>query len=357
MTTGEQVTEQATTGSPAAKALVWLGLVLSLVVFAFVLRGFDWRRFLDIIAQSNLAYAAMVPVAIAAEQAFRAVKWRELLRPLGAASVTRLFNGIMAGYFTNYFSPVKISFLVRAWIAARATGAPMPSVLGTVALGRAIDALVFAPIIVLAASTVSLAGDDGAVTKRLLWSALASFAILIALGAMLFHWAHKARRGQGLPAGLVSLLPARWHARIESLSAAFAGGLRLPRRFGPLALIFGSAVLMKIAAASHIGFAGLALGVDVQPLQYLFIMVCLGFMVVIASYLKVVGGFLAGAIFLLQQFGVDLETATAIAVMVSLSSRITVTVTGALGLWLERIDVTDLRRLAATARSRDGATG
>lgn len=339
--------------SSTAKGLVWLGLVLTAVVFAFLLRGFDWRRFVDIVLASELGYAAMVPAAIACEQVFRAVKWRELLRPFGRASVGRLFGAIMAGYFANYFIPVRISFLVRAWIASRAIAAPLSSVLGTVALGRAIDALVFVPIVILAAMTVSLGGDDGTITKRLLWGALISLLVLLALVALMVRWARSARAGRGLPAAMMRVLPARWHGPIEGLSASFAKGLDLPRSALPLATIFGCALLMKLTAASHLAFAGLALSVDLMPLEYLFILVCLGFAVVIASTLKIVGGFIAGSIFLLQQFGVDVETATAMALLVSLSSRLTVIATGAVALWSERIDLADLRRLGRTARPSD----
>lgn len=336
--------------------LLWFGLVMTAVVFAFVLRGFDWRRFLQILDEANLGLAALVPITIIGEQILRAIKWRELLRSLGVASIERLFGAIMAGYFANYFVPLRISFLVRAWLASRATGAPLSSVLGTVALDRVVDGLAFVPMVILAVATVSLGGDDGAVTQRLLLGAFVSLVALLATMGLLFSWAHRARQGRGLPRRLLAMLPDRWRSGTERLSAAFGEGLRLPRSVTALSLVFGSAILMKFVAAAHLGLAGLALSADIGALPYLFIMVCLGFMVFVASALKIVGGFMAGSIFLLQQFGVGVETATAMALLVSLSSRLTIIVTGAIALWTEKIAVTELRgqgrRLLALAKLR-----
>jgi len=326
-----------------SSAFVWAGFLISAVIFVILFRNIDWQRFFDIIRHANLLLLALIPLSIAVEQLLRAVKWRALLRPFARLSIIRLYGAIMAGYFSNYLAPVKISFLVRAWIAARAGRASTSTVLGTVMLGRVIDGIVFVPLVLLAATTITLDQYGGSVTARLLWAALVSLVLLLALCWLLLRWAKAAKAGSALPKQLLSILPDRWSAPVERFTALFAEGTGLPSGLSSLALIFSAALMMKIMAAAHLALAGYAFAVDLSPLDYLFVMVCLGFAVVIASTLKIVGGFIAGAVILLQQFGVDVETATAMALSVSIASRLTVIASGALALWYERLDLSLLK--------------
>ena len=159
----------------------------------------------------------------------------------------------------------------------------------------------------------------------MLWAALGSLILLLALCWVFMRWARAAKAGAALPKRLLAILPKRWSAHAKRFTTLFAEGANLPRRFKSLTLIFGAAFLMKVMAAAHLAFAGYAFGADLSPLTFLFVMVCLGFAVVIASTLKIVGGFIASAVILLQQFDVDIETATAMALSVSIASRLTVT--------------------------------
>ncbi len=326
-----------------SSAFVWAGLLISAVIFVILFRNIDWLRFLETIQNADLLPLSLIPLSITAEQLFRAVKWRALLRPFARLSIIRLYGAIMAGYFSNYFAPVKISFLVRAWIAARAGRASTSTVLGTVILGRVVDGIVFVPLVLLAATTITLDQYGGSVTVRLLWAALVSLVLLLALCWLFMSWAKAAKAGSALPKQLLSILPDRWSAPIERFIALFAEGTGLPSRLSSLAIIFSAALMMKIMAAVHLALAGYAFAVDLSPLDYLFVMVCLGFAVVIASTLKVVGGFIAGAVILLQKFGVDVETATAMALSVSIASRLTVIASGVLALWCERLDLSLLK--------------
>ena len=139
-----------------SSALVWAGFLISGVIFALLFRSIDWQRFFDVLQHADLTLLSLIPLSIAAEQVLRAIKWRELLSPFAQISVVRLYGAIMAGYFSNTIAPVKVSFLVRAWIAARAGKISTSTVLGSVTLGRVIDGIVFVPLVVLAATTVTV---------------------------------------------------------------------------------------------------------------------------------------------------------------------------------------------------------
>lgn len=324
---------------PRSSALVWAGLVASAVIFAVLFINFDWPRFLEALRQADLVLLSLIPLSVAAEQIFRAVKWRELLSPFAQLSILRLYGAVMVGYFANYIAPVKVSFLVRAWIAGRAGKISTSTALGTVTLDRLVDSIAFVPLVILAATTITLDHQDAVITSRLLWAAFGSLVLLLALGWLLIRWSKAAKAGAGVPRHLLAMLPNRWAELIERFTALFAEGISLPTKAKSLTLIFSAAFAMKVMAVAHLAFAGNAFGADLSLLDYLFVMVCIGFVVVIASTVKIVGGFIASAVIMLQQFNVETEVATAMALSVLIASRSTVIASGAIALWYERLDL------------------
>jgi hypothetical protein len=74
-----------------------LGALIGLMALAWLLRRFDLDRFLTILAQADIRYVMLVPVAIAAEQLVRGWKWRQILYPLRPVGALPLFGAIMAG--------------------------------------------------------------------------------------------------------------------------------------------------------------------------------------------------------------------------------------------------------------------
>ena len=68
---------------------------------------------------------------------------------------------------------------------------------------------------------------------------------------------------------------------------------------------------MKVIAATHFLWAGLAVGIVLAPFDYLFLMVFAGFALVLARFVRVHGGFIIGSGFALQLLGVPDEQALA----------------------------------------------
>ncbi len=100
----------------------WLGAIAGLLLLAWALRNFDPWRFADIVAGATVWPLVILPLAIIAEQVLRARKWRQIIHPLRAVGTGRLFGALMAGYFANMLTPVRVSPLVRAWLVARWEG-------------------------------------------------------------------------------------------------------------------------------------------------------------------------------------------------------------------------------------------
>ena len=226
----------------------------------------------------------------------------------------------------------------RAWKASLSA-----RVLATVAIERLVDGVIFLFFVLAAVLLVSFPGDAETVETRLLLGVGISVGAFAVLAAGLVAWRWLTRQRPETLNAIVRRLPGRIAGPVRDFGSLFADGIVLPAETWRRAVILGCAVLMKCLAVTHLMIAGAAFDVSLGAAEYLFIMVCLGFLIMLASTLKIVSGFIAGAIFLLEGFGVGPETALAMALIVRGMSFLTVTTIGALSLWLEGVSIAELR--------------
>jgi len=98
---------------------------------------------------------------------------------------------------------------------------------------------------------------------------------------------------------------------------------------------------MKLLAALQFVGAGLAFGLLLHPAEYLFLMIFLGFLVIIGHFARIACGFIIGAVFALGLLGVPQEEA--LAMIVQASNLLSVAGIGAFTLWLQGIALADAR--------------
>jgi len=148
---------------------------------------------------------------------------------------------------------------------------------------------------------------------------------------------------------LVCCLPTRLALPVNRLAASFAEGIIWPRETWRGAAIVLASVLMKVIAAAQFVGAGLAFGIGLASTEYLFLMVFLGFLVIVGHFARIAGGFIIGAVFVLTRLGVPEEEALAMALIVQASNLLSVAGIGAFALWLQGIALADLRSGAKRA--------
>lgn len=108
------------------------------------------------------------------------------------------------------------------------------------------------------------------------------------------------------------------------------------------------AVAAKVIAATHFLWAGLAVGVLLNPFDYLFLMVFAGFSMVLARFIRVPGGFIAGSALALRLLDVPEEQALAMILFSQVLTIILVVGLGMFVLWQNGI-LTGRARLANAA--------
>lgn len=331
----------------------WLGAASGLVLLAWVLRDLDPSRFLAILAKAEIWPLLLLPAATVLEQLLRAFKWRQMLYPLRPVGTWRLFGAIMAGYLANLAAPVRVSPLVRAWLIARLEALRTSTLLATVALDRLIDGIVFVAFTALALELVRFPDAGGAIREGLRWGALGSLVVFSGSIAALVAFSRRRRnRAPGARLRLIGWLPRRWRDPVRDFVRHFFEGVVWPSEAWRGAAIVTTSIVIKIVAISYFLWAGLAFGVVLTPEGYLFLMVFLGFLVILAGTLRIVGGFTAGAVFVLEGLGVEVEKALAMTLIVQAATLSTVAVSGAAALWAQGMTLTGAftqRAASATA--------
>ena len=332
--------------------LPWLGAFIGLTVLAWLLRRFDLDRFLGIVADADVRYLALVPLAIAAEQLVRGWKWRQLLYPLRPIGTLPLFGAIMAGYLLGLLIPFGFAALARSWLIARREGVPMSAVLATVALDRLTDGVVFALLVPVALLLVVFPDPTGGIRAGLAWGAAGSLVLFALLLLSLLACRRGALNPEGWLVRLIMRLPDRVAEPVQRITASFATGIRWPSEFKRGLWIVLASVAIKLIAASHLMWAGLAMGAELLPAQYLFVTVFLGFLVVLGHFARIAGSFIVGGIFALGLFGVSEERALAMVLVVQGATMLSVAGIGTLALWQQGVALSEVRAAgAANART------
>jgi glycosyltransferase 2 family protein len=327
----------------------WIAGAIGVAALAWILHDLDYDRFLGVVARADPAYLALVLLAVVGEQWARAVKWRQLLHALKPVPTVRVFGTLMASYFANLMVP-GISSIVRAWLTARREDLKVTAVLATVAIERLIGGIVVTALVPFVLAAVAIPDPTGLVQTALIWTAAGSFILFAVLLGALVGYRMQVIGGAGWIAWLIRRLPGRAAAFVAGLARAFAEGIVWPkqhsRRFG----IVLASVAMKLIAATQLMWAGLAIGVQLPPADYLFLMVFLSLLHAFSISARMLGGFTIGAVIALALFQVPKEQALAMALIVQGGSLLTVASLGGIVLWLQGMGLGDMR--AAWLRAR-----
>lgn len=330
----------------------WIGCAVGAAALIWVLQGVDYERFAAIVGSADIRFLALVPAAIAVEQVVRAWKWRQLLYPMRSAPTLGLFGAIMAGYLGNLIVPVGVAGpMVRAWLAARRHDLKTSAVLATVVLDRLIDGVVFIGFVMTALFLLSVPDPSGGVRAGLGWAATGSLALFVVLLFAMAGYRLHAMRSTSWFAWAIARLPRRLAEPTQRLARSFAEGIVWPKEnWRGLGIVLAS-VVIKLIAATHFLWAGLAIGVLLRPGDYLVLLVLLGFLHVLANVARIAAGFTVGAVFALGLFGVTNEEAVIMVLIVQGANLFTVAVIGATALWLEGVALGDLRTAGGGKRA------
>ena len=316
-----------------------IGTSAALVVLFWLYRDLDVTQLFSAISTGDAEWLGALVSAILLEQLVRSWKWRQILFDLKPIALPRLFGAVLAGYGVAVLIPLGISPLVRSWLIARLEGLRMSAILVTAAIERFLDGIVFA----LFAAFVALAGRipeiEGDVHTGLVAAGGLNLILFSGLLYILFLGRSPLRRDDALLSRWIDRLASMGGDRLAGLRAAIREGIVWPRdRWRQVGAVSAS-IVMKMVAATHFLWAGLAVGVVLGVLDYLFLMVLAGFALVLARFIRVPGGFVIGSGFALKLLGVPDEQALAMILFNHVFSIVLMVGPGLVFLWRNGVDI------------------
>lgn len=338
----------------------WLGALLAVAALIWVLRGFDLERFRAVIAQADVRILLLLPLIVLVEQVVRAWKWRQLLWPLRPITTVYLFGAIMAGYLLAILIPFGFGTIARSWLVSRREDLKLTAVLATVALDRMTDGVVFVCLVPIAVLATAFPDPTGSIRAGLVWGGGGSLVLFIVLFASFELFRRQAMSPGPFFRRMGERLPARLSGPTQRLTASFAEGINWPQDPQRLMGIVLASIGIKLFAAMQLVPAGLAFGVSLRPAEYLFVMVFLGFLVILGHFLRLTGGFIVAGVFALRLFGVPEEEALAMALVIQTANILSVAGVGAVALWAQGVALSEVRTASITteehiAADRSGA--
>jgi hypothetical protein len=205
--------------------------------------------------------------------------------------------------------------------------------------------VVFAGFVAIALAYAVFPDPTGNIRLGLVLGGIGNLVLFASLLYFLARYKRGIARANSRWLRFAKRLPERIAGRAEGIARGFAEGIAWPRATWRGVGIVLASVLVKLIAITHFLWAGLAFGVVLRPADYVFLVVFLGFLIILTRLARIPGGFFVGAIYALGLLGVDDEEALAMVVVVQFSSVLTVAVIGAFALWRDGIAIGDLRNM------------
>ncbi len=290
----------------------WVGIVISLVLLYFALRGLGLEELGEAVADAN--YWWLIPgVAIYFVGVWaRAWRWHYLLHPLKSVPTRRLFPTVAIGYFGNNILPARAGELLRAIVLKKDEEIPISASLATIIVERVFDGVVMLAFVFLnlpeLANLTSSSGFVGDIrTLALVGSGLFFGALAIFLAAAMFP-----EKTQAVIEWLTHrIAPLRYREKILGLTERFLGGLAALRSPAGALMVFLTSIVIWLLETGKYWFVMHAFPFKASFFTLMLMNGIVNLATTIPSAPGYVGTFDAPGIAVLQAYGVEKATAAA----------------------------------------------
>jgi len=307
-----------------------LGVVISVALLWWTLRGESFSEIWAVLRESNLALFVLSAAVATLTFPIRAWRWRYILEPTaGTLPFGPLWRATAIGMMVNNVSPARAGELARAFVLARETGRiQFTAALASLVVDRVFDAVVI--LLILLVVVLLPAFPEGAVIgtmpvdRVLLLGAGVAFTALLVL-VIFASYPDKLVR---LWEGILGQRAPKLMARGRDILLAFGRGLSVlkdPRRS---LIVFMVAVAGWLVGGASFFIAFRAVGIDAPFSAALFLQSLLALAVAIPSAPGFFGLFEAAAKIALGVYLVDETLAVSYALGYHLLSFVPITVIG-----------------------------
>lgn len=283
----------------------WLGVLISLILIWYSLRGLHLKDLADVLVQAN--YWWLVPgvavyfVAVWA----RAWRWHHLLKPLKAISTGELFPTVAIGYFGNNILPARAGELLRAVVLKRDEDIPISASLATIIVERVFDGVVMLGFVFVNLSELARLTQSSGFVGDIRSLALIGTGVFLGALAAFLGLAMFPERGLSLVNGIIRrLIPAKYAEKILGLADRFLCGLASLRSPRMILMVFLTSVVIWLLETAKYWFVMHAFPFQVSFFALMLMNGIVNLATTIPSAPGYVGTFDAPGIAVLQAYAV-----------------------------------------------------
>lgn len=326
-----------------------LGFLVSGIALALFARNVSWGELTGTLAGVELGWVAAAAGVLLLEFVLRAVRWKVLLRPLGAqARVLDLWAAQVIGAAANTIFPLRAGEIAKPLVATRRTGHPLAAVVATAVMERVYD--LFGLVTVLVVMVLVLPEEPETSTDLVhnlkLYGGLFGVAALLAM-VVFFALATQKTAARGVFARIVSIAPGPVRDRFLGLFDGFVAGLGNTRDARGLLQAGFLSVWMWLDGALAIWCLFQAFGMTLPFGAACFTAVAIALTVALPQAPGFLGVFHVAMQQTMLLWGQAQAQADGFAIVFWAVSFVPVTVVGVIAMWREGLDWSTLRAQAA----------
>lgn len=295
------------------KKAVLFSFLVSVAVIAFLLFFVDLKEIWQKILSFGILPFIIANIVFSLIFLVRAAKWKLIADNFVQVSFSQIFHLTVIGFFVNNFFPARIGEIARGLVLSAKTGIGKGTAFSTVVVDRITDTISILAIFFLSlffVKSVPSFISDSAVLLLIVTIAVVAVFVFSSQSFLLFK-------------PLLLWLPVRGKNFARELSTATH---LLKKRKSVLVWFFSLLVWVLYIPLYYYILAGL--GVSLGFWQLVVVVSISSLSAMIPSSPGHVGTFEAAAIFSLQLFGVDINTAASFAVISHIVSYVSTTVLG-----------------------------
>jgi uncharacterized protein (TIRG00374 family) len=335
--------------SPAPRKVPWHAILigaLTVGLLAIFVASINLKEAWRAIVSADVGWIAISIVVTFQTYVLRAWRWQSLLSPIGRVPFRTAFRTTVIGFAASFLLPARVGEVLRPYLLARREHLDAAAAFATIIVERLLD---LCTVLLLFALALFVSGVDVGRETRTAGVVAAAISV-VGLAALFVLAGHPERLGV-LAGRLASRLPARVATAFGNLVRTFAGGLKVMRSPGHLAVAVFWSVPLWLSIALGIQAASWAFDLTISFVGSFLVV---GYLAVgvAAPTPGAAGGFHGMYLLALTQFfDAPADTAGAAAIVLHLVSFVPVTILGLIFMWQDGLTLSGLKTMKDQVRS------
>ncbi len=321
----------------------WVGLLVSLVLLAFVLYQTNPAKILNSLRQASYEYLIPALALYFVGVGIRAVRWHFLLRSIKPIPLGALFRTVVIGYMANDILPARMGELVRAYFLGEQENVSKAATLVTIVVERVFDGLTMLTFIV--GASFFLRFGDPTLAGRIQIVAV----IFIAAIAVLAIFAGMPRRTEQIADFFVRRLPSvSLRERATRLTHSLLQGLGVLRSPLDSLAVYALSILAWLCETGMYALIAIGFGISLPFAVFVLAAAFANLVTIAPSTPGYVGVFDAPIVYTLTAFGIDQSLATAYTAILHAALYLPVTLLGLYYAWRAGVSLTQMSEPAVS---------